>query len=142
MAQAISLKTIFSYRQMLAEDFSGGAVVKNLPANAEDMGSLSGPGRPNLSPRATTTEARVPRARAPQQEKPPQWETQASAMKVSPHLATTREKPTHSNEDPVQPKIKNKTTLHMENFLVNVDFFYKTANFYLVFRASPKSAIS
>ena len=25
-----------------------------------------------LSPRATTTEARVPRARAPQQEKPPQ----------------------------------------------------------------------
>ena len=56
---------------------------------------------------------------------------------ISPHLTTTREKPTHSNEDPVQQKIKNKTTLHMENFLINVDFFYKTANFYLVFRASP-----
>ena len=29
------------------------------------------------SPRATTTEARTPRARAPQQEKPPQWEAWA-----------------------------------------------------------------
>ena len=34
-----------------------------------------------LSPCATTTEARVPRARAPQQEKPPQWK--ARAMKSS-----------------------------------------------------------
>ena len=30
-----------------------------------------------LSPRATTTEARAPRARAAQQEKPPQWEARA-----------------------------------------------------------------
>ena len=66
----------------------------NLPANAGDMGSSPGLGRSHmpwsnqarvlqllilcyrahepqlLSPHATTTEARVPRAHAPQQEKP------------------------------------------------------------------------
>ena len=47
----------------LKEDFPGGAVVKNPPANAGDTGSSPGPG-------ATTTEAHMPRARAPQQEKP------------------------------------------------------------------------
>ena len=64
--------------------FLGGAVVKNPPANAGDTGSSPGPGRyymprsnkaraPQLlSPRATTTEARAPRVRVPQQEKPPQ----------------------------------------------------------------------
>ena len=29
-------------------DFPGGAVVKNLPANAEDMGSSPGPGRSHM----------------------------------------------------------------------------------------------
>ena len=71
-------------------------VVKNPPVNAGDMDSSPRPGRSHmpqnseacapqllslcsrarepqlLSPRATTTEARVPRARAPRQEKPPQ----------------------------------------------------------------------
>ena len=76
-------------------DFPGGAVVKNPPATARDMGSIPGLGRSHmpwrnearapqlwclrstacepqlLSMHATTTEARVrPRARAPQQEKP------------------------------------------------------------------------
>ena len=37
-----------------------------------------------LSPRATTTEARVPRARAPQQEKPPQWEACAPQRRAAP----------------------------------------------------------
>ena len=37
-----------------------------------------------LSPRATTTEACAPRARAPQQEKPPQWEARAPQQKSSP----------------------------------------------------------
>ena len=74
--------------------FPGGAAVENPPANAGDMGSSLGPGRSHmprsswarepqllslrsrahepqlLSPCATTTEAREPRARAPQQEKP------------------------------------------------------------------------
>ena len=71
-------------------------MVKNPPANAGDMVSSPGPGRSHmprsnkacasqllslrstarepqlLSPHATTTEAHVSRARAPQQQKPPQ----------------------------------------------------------------------
>ena len=59
-------------------------MVKNPPANAGDTGSSPGLGRSHmlqsnlarepqlLSPRATTTEAWEPRARALQQEKPPQ----------------------------------------------------------------------
>ena len=38
-----------------------------------------------LSPCATTTEARMPTARAPQQEKPQQWEACAPQWKSSPH---------------------------------------------------------
>ena len=57
--------------------FPAGAVVKNPPANAGDMGSSPGPGRSHmpqsnwarapqlLSPHATTTEARVPTAHVP-----------------------------------------------------------------------------
>ena len=69
-------------------------MVKNLPASAGDMGLIPGLGRPHmprsnkarapqllslrsrasepqlLNPRATTTEAHVPRVHAPQQEKP------------------------------------------------------------------------
>ena len=37
-----------------------------------------------LSPCATTTEARMPRACAPQQEKPPQWEARAPQRRVAP----------------------------------------------------------
>ena len=77
-------------------DFPGGAVIKNLPANAGDTGSSPGPGRSHmpqsnkahvpqllslcsrarepqlLSLCAITTKARTPRAHAPQQDKPPQ----------------------------------------------------------------------
>ena len=76
--------------------FPGGAVVKNPPANAGDMGSSPGPGRSHmpqsnkacapqllslssracdpqlLSLHAATTETRAPRAHGPQQEKPAQ----------------------------------------------------------------------
>ena len=38
-----------------------------------------------LSPHATTTEAHAPRARALQQEKPPQREARGTATKSSPH---------------------------------------------------------
>ena len=75
-------------------DFPGGKVVKNPSANVGDTGSSPGLGRSHmpqgnyahapqllslrsrarepklLSPHATTTEARMPRACAPQQEKP------------------------------------------------------------------------
>ena len=54
--------------------FPDGAVVKNPPASARDIGSSPGPGRSHMpqSPRDTTIEACARRARAPQQEKPPQ----------------------------------------------------------------------
>ena len=82
--------------QKVFQGFPGGAVVKNLPANAGDTDSSPGPGRSHmpqsnearapqllslcsracepqlLSTCATATEARVPIARAPQQEKLPQ----------------------------------------------------------------------
>ena len=89
-------------------DFPDGAVVKNLPANAGDMGSILGPRKiphateqlspcatapePVLqSPRATTTEpvcrnywSPWPRARVLQQERPPQWEAHALRWRVAP----------------------------------------------------------
>ena len=37
-----------------------------------------------LSPHPTTAEAHAPRARAPQQEKPPQWEAHAPQRRVAP----------------------------------------------------------
>ena len=76
--------------------FPGGAVVKNPPANAGDTGSSPGPGRSHmpwsnkahapqlLSPHATTTEARAPRARAPQQDKSLQGEARAPQRRVAP----------------------------------------------------------
>ena len=54
----------------------------------------------NLVPPTTETEAH-----APQQEKPPQWEA-LTPNKEEPLLAAAREKPTHSNEDTAQPRIK------------------------------------
>ena len=66
-------------------DFPGGTVVKNLPANAEDTGSSPDPcphATEQLSPCATTSEARAPRAR--QQEKPPQQEARALQQRVAP----------------------------------------------------------
>ena len=88
--------------------FPGGAVAKNLPASARDMGSIPGPGRSHmprsnyarapellslwsrarepqlLSPHTTTTEAHTPRACALQQERPPQWEACAPQQRVAP----------------------------------------------------------
>ena len=56
------------------EGFPGGPVVKNLPADAGDMGSIPGPGILHVL-RGTYTCVPVGHnywARAPQQEKPPQ----------------------------------------------------------------------
>ena len=60
-----------------------------------------------LSLRAATTEVRVPKACALQQEKPLQWEASAPQWGVAPTLHSWR-KPACSNEDPVQAKINNK----------------------------------
>ena len=70
--------------------FLGGSVVKNPSANAGDMSSVPDPGRSRepqllslcsraaelqlLNPCAAGAEGLAPRARAPPQEKPPQWE--------------------------------------------------------------------
>ena len=78
---------LFNISQL--RDFPGGAEVGRLPANAGDVGSSPGPGRYRMPPqllslRATTTEARVPRAFALQQEKPPQWDARAPQGRVAP----------------------------------------------------------
>ena len=89
-------------------DFPGDAVVKNPPAKAGDMGSSPGLGRSHmpwsnyacvpqllslcyrarepqlLSPRATTTEARTPRARALQQREATTMRSPCTTMKSSP----------------------------------------------------------
>ena len=69
--------------------FPGGPVIKNLSANAGDMGSIPGPishAVEQLPPCATTTEAHMPRACVPQQEKPWQWEDLAPQLESGPHL--------------------------------------------------------
>ena len=90
-----------------ASGFPGGAVVENPPASAGDTGSSPGPGRSHmlltnwarkpqllslrsrarepqlLSLCAATAEAHVPRAHAPQQEKPPQWEARGPQRGVA-----------------------------------------------------------
>ena len=62
-----------SPKKVQVRDFSGGPVVKNLPANAGNMGLIPGLGSPpateQLEPWATTTEP-LPRDCALQQEKP------------------------------------------------------------------------
>ena len=39
---------IFAFYKLWYRDFPGGAVVKNMPANAGDMGSSPGPGRSHM----------------------------------------------------------------------------------------------
>ena len=67
----------------------GGPVSENLPASAGDTSLIPGPGRAHLrqGPQARHNYW----ARAPQQEKPPQWETQ------------------HRHKDPAQPTINELT---------------------------------
>ena len=79
--------------------FPGGSVVKNLPANAGDTGSIPSPGRSHMP---QSNWAHVPqllslcsRAHALQQEKPPQWEAHRPQLEES----------LCSKEDPAQPKI-------------------------------------
>ena len=107
--------------------FHGGSVVKNLPANAGDTGSVLGvedstrcaaakPMRRNywacaLEPGSCSYWTHVPqllkstypRAHAPQQEKPPQWEARALPLERSPRSRQLEKSP-HSNEDPAQPE--------------------------------------
>ena len=88
-------------RKEKAWGFLGGAVVKSLPANTGDMGSSPGPGG-SCMPRSNWARAPQllslrsgackpqrlkpvhPRAHAPRQEKPPQWEARALQQRVAP----------------------------------------------------------
>ena len=96
--------------------FPGSSVVKNLPANIGDTGSIPGQEDPTcweaampvfLSLAAKTTEhvATTTEACAPQQEKPLQWEVYAPQLEISPCLPQLEKSP-GSSKDPVQPKIK------------------------------------
>ena len=108
------------FEEVSREGFPVGSVVKNLPANAGDMGSIPNPGR---SHRPWSNGARVPqllslcsRARelrllshvppllkpahpgagAPPQEEPPRWEAHSPQW----------EKNLCNSEDPAQPEIR------------------------------------
>ena len=61
-----------------------------------------------LSPGATTAEVRMPRACAPQQEKPPQWEACAPQPEGSHPRSLQLEKAHGSNEHPAQPKLNKQ----------------------------------
>ena len=106
-----------------------GPVVKNSPANAEDMGSTPGLGRfymprgnkaqkPQLlslsstacvlqvlSPRAATTQACTPRTHELRQEKPLQWEACATQLESSPCLPQA-EKAHKQQQRPSAAKMK------------------------------------
>ena len=106
-------------------------MVENLPANAGDTGWSPDPGsshvpRSNearapqllslssrackpqlLSPQAPTTEARMPRACAPQQREAKAMRSPHTTKKGSPRSPQLERKPACRNEDPTQPKIIN-----------------------------------
>ena len=91
-------------------DFPGGAVVKNPPANAGDMGLSPSPGRSHIP---QSNQARAPqllslrsRTHKPQLLKPPCLEP------VLCHKRSHRnEKPTHHNEEQ-SPLTRNRQSLH------------------------------
>ena len=72
-----------------------------------------------LSLQAASTEACVPEALAPQQEKPPQWEDCALQLESCP-CSLQLQKNTCSNKDPAQPK--NKYKLRIKEDLVFENF--------------------
>ena len=115
-------------------DFPGGLVVKNPPANTGDAYSIPGPWRFHmplgnwihvwwqlslcsrgpepqlLSPWATIPEVLDPRACAPQQEKPQQWEPHALQIETSPPLPATRERPSTATNK-INKYIKRSTVI-------------------------------
>ena len=106
------------------QDFSGGPVVKNLPANAGDTGSIPGLGKYHM---LQGNIARVPqllslrsRADAPQLEKPPQREAHTLQLESSPG-SLQREKacmqqlrPTTAKTTTTKPR-DNSGSLHRTN---------------------------
>ena len=99
-----SLQSVYQFHilKKVRIGFPGGPEVKNPLHTARDTSSIPGPGRSHMpqgnwvhvpqlpSPHATTTEALAPRACAPPQEKPPQWEA-CTPQLDRPPLSKTRE---------------------------------------------------
>ena len=102
-------------------DILGGLVVKNLPVNAGDTGSVSAPGKSHMprrnwarAPQLLSLCSRAcelqllkptgPRAHALQREKPSQREAQVLQLESSPCSLQLAKSP-HSIKDPAQPKI-------------------------------------
>ena len=90
---ADSLAVEIDYKE--AKCFPGDPEVKNPPCNAGDTGSIPGPGRSHmpwgnsacvaqLLSLPAATEARMPRACVPQQEKPLEWLACALQLETSP----------------------------------------------------------
>ena len=113
--------TKISYR-----DFLSGPVVKNLPSNAGDLGSIPGRGtkiphaKGQLSPCTTTTElSRLnERARVPQTTEPthsgahtPQLQSPRTLERENLHT-TTRERPVHHNKEPTHRNKKDPAYLN------------------------------
>ena len=75
------LFAIFKFQRRTGMDFPGGTVDRNPPANAGHMGSTLVWGDSTCwratKPVHHSYWARVPRAHAPEQERPPQWEAGA-----------------------------------------------------------------
>ena len=94
---------------MWVQDLPGGPVVKNPPANAEDMSSISSPGRSH-KPRGNLAPA--PRLRnlcaletVLDVKRGPRNGRLSTATREQPPAFAIREKPVRSKENPVQPKI-------------------------------------
>ena len=96
-------------QQQQKQDFPGGSVMKNPAANAGDLVSTPDPGRPHMPqsnwasapqllglcsgvPEPQPLRPEHPRACAPKQERPPQWEATRRNSRVAP-LAATLESP-------------------------------------------------
>ena len=111
MLQQWRLSQMRSCLKTFEGDFPGGSVVKNLPANAGDMGSIPGQGGTHmlwskLRLWATAIEPNS-RACAPQQETPQQWEASAPQWESSP-LWLQLEKAHTQQRRPSTAKNKNK----------------------------------
>lgn len=87
-------------------DFPGGPEVKNSPASMRNMDSIPGSEAPTAADLLYIT-LRKRQALEPVlhiREKSLQWEAHALQPREWTLLAATRESPTHSGEDPAQPK--------------------------------------
>ena len=76
------LQSFRSFKEEFS-DFPGGAVVKNRGHRFEPWSGKIPHAMEQLSLPAATTEAHAPRARAPQQEKPPRGEAHAPQQRVA-----------------------------------------------------------